>query len=347
MAASRVPVICRFSQFTVKPVCAASSCLISEPRTSYICNYPNHKYFGTSTGLSGKHYNPKFKRDRKLKYIKIDFPNLSENKDVEDMTQDEIRAKMKEKGIQPVRPWQEKPLFISSTSDTFEVYVPPEGDGKISVTTAAGAKQKLELIGKKGKSMMAIRELRQFDEDFEANEFAEEAQQTYINTHEALIKLDEDRLHQLVTERAYPGVVHEVKHKTVRWQFVKSLEPPRVVHVRCTNMITKENVFAQVTVRFHTQQILAVYDRFGRLQYGSEVVARDVLEYVVFEKHVANTYGTWRIHDKIIPDWLPPRSAIHRTYRKEKQEESEESAETKSTEVLQKPATEHTAAATN
>ena len=44
-----------------------------------------------------------------------------------------------------------------------------------------------------------------------------------------------------------------------------------------------------------------MYDRFGRLMHGSEVVGKDVLEYVVFEKHIANTYGTWRIHDKIVP----------------------------------------------
>ena len=63
----------------------------------------------------------------------------------------------------------------------------------------------------------------------------------------------------------------------------------------------------QITVRFHTRQQLAVYDRFGRLLHGSEILAKDVLEYIVFEKHLSNMYGTWRIHDKIIPDWTPPK----------------------------------------
>lgn len=72
--------------------------------------------------------------------------------------------------------------------------------------------------------------------------------------------------------------------------------------------------FYQVTVRFHTQQTLAVYDRFGRLSYGSEVVAKDVLEYVVFENHVANAYGKWRIHDKVIPDWMPKPEPALRTF---------------------------------
>jgi large subunit ribosomal protein L45 len=37
--------------------------------------------------------------------------------------------------------------------------------------------------------------------------------------------------------------------------------------------------------------------------YGNELTGKDVLEYVVFEKHLSNMYGTWRIHGKIIPEW--------------------------------------------
>lgn len=55
------------------------------------------------------------------------------------------------------------------------------------------------------------------------------------------------------------GYLQEVKHntvdKTIRWKFIESLTPPRTVHARCTELITKENVFAQITVRFHTQQV--------------------------------------------------------------------------------------------
>lgn len=48
--------------------------------------------------------------------------------------------------------------------------------------------------------------------------------------------------------------------------------------------------------------------------HGSETVAKDVLEYVVFEKHLSSFYGTWRIHHKIIPDWLPELGSSPRTY---------------------------------
>uniref|UniRef100_A0A8D1K910 Large ribosomal subunit protein mL45 n=1 Tax=Sus scrofa TaxID=9823 RepID=A0A8D1K910_PIG len=60
-------------------------------------------------------------------------------------------------------------------------------------------------------------------------------------------------------------------------------------------------------------QTLAIYDRFGRLMYGQEDVPRDVLEYVVFEKHLVDPYGSWRMHGKIIPPWAPPKQPILKT----------------------------------
>nr|CAD7414411.1 unnamed protein product [Timema cristinae] len=122
------------------------------------------------------------------------------------------------------------------------------------------------------------------------------------------------KIREYVTERAYPEIRHNIHDKTVHWKFIQSLEPPKMVHARCTNIITKENVFAQITVRFHTQQVLAIYDRFGRLMHGSEILAKDVLEYVVFEKHLSNQYGTWRLHEKIIPDWMPPPEPSLKTF---------------------------------
>lgn len=61
-------------------------------------------------------------------------------------------------------------------------------------------------------------------------------------------------------------------------------------------------------------QILAVYDRFGRLMHGSDHLPKDVLEYIVFERHMASALGTWRIHDKIIPSWMPPKEQFKKTF---------------------------------
>lgn len=55
----------------------------------------------------------------------------------------------------------------------------------------------------------------------------------------------------------------------------------------------------QVTVKFHAMQKLAVYDQWGRLILGDAEVAKEVVEYVVFEKHIANRYSQWRLHFKL------------------------------------------------
>lgn len=262
-----------------------------------------------------KHWNPKFKKLRGLKYIKVKLPDYETmNKSPEELTKEQIKTQMKEMGILPSRPWNEKPVYISCTGGIFEPYVPPEGDGKVSVITTQGAKQKLEFIEKKSKSMMAIRKIRSFEEEFDIPDFLDEAQKIYINSYSSMMNKDRDKLIQFITERAYPEVVNNIADKTIHWEFLESIERPRIVHVRCTDVISKENVFSQITVRFHSKQKLAIYDRFGRLMHGSETLPKDVLEYVVFEKHLANKYGRWRVHDKIIPDWMPPREPLKRTF---------------------------------
>lgn len=55
---------------------------------------------------------------------------------------------------------------------------------------------------------------------------------------------------------------------------------------------------------------MAIYDRFGRLMLGDEDELRDVLEYLVLERHLVNPYGRWRLHGKIVPAWAPPKEPI-------------------------------------
>ncbi|XP_057657830.1 probable 39S ribosomal protein L45, mitochondrial [Diorhabda carinulata] len=273
-----------------------------------------------------KHWNPKWKLLRRVKVMPIDLPKFHEK--VEDLSEDEIAKRLKKQGILPTRSWVERQFFIHSTGAVFEPYVPPEGDGKVSPVSKQGAMQSLRFLEKKSKTMMAIRKVRQFEEEFDTPQFCKQASQIYIKMHEMLAAQDKENIIDVITERAYPEVMHNVQNKTIRWKFIKDIELPRVVQARCTEVITKENIFAQITVRFHTQQTLAIYDRFGRLMHGSEIIAKDVLEYVVFEKHLSNQYGVWRIHAKIIPDWLPPKEPSLLTYKKHKEPE-EKKNETK------------------
>uniref|UniRef100_A0A8C8W1Q7 Large ribosomal subunit protein mL45 n=1 Tax=Peromyscus maniculatus bairdii TaxID=230844 RepID=A0A8C8W1Q7_PERMB len=79
----------------------------------------------------------------------------------------------------------------------------------------------------------------------------------------------------------------------------------------CLNNSDHERLHTLVTE--HCFPTLAIYDRFGRLMYGQEDVPKDVLEYVVFEKHLVNPYGSWRMHAKIVPTWAPPKQPILKT----------------------------------
>ncbi|XP_022913098.1 large ribosomal subunit protein mL45 [Onthophagus taurus] len=303
--------------------------LLSETKLgvfSPILNYQQVRYRRT------KHWNPKWKLFRKLKVIKIDLPKYNEK--FEDLSEEEVRSKLKEQGLLPPRPWVERQFHLSCTGGVFEPYVPPEGDGKVSVITTEGAKQNIELLSKKTRSMMAIRKIRSFEEEFDTTIFCKQANDIYIKSHQALMSGDKRILRELVTERAYPEIRHNIYLKTIDWKFIKEIEPPRIVHARCTDIITKENIFAQVTVRFHTQQSLAIYDRFGRLMHGSKIIAKDVLEYVVFEKHLANEYGSWRIHDKIIPEWMPPKEPSTVTFKQIAEVVSTKEVEEKEKEVV-------------
>ncbi|CAK9811408.1 Probable 39S ribosomal protein L45, mitochondrial [Anthophora plagiata] len=262
-----------------------------------------------------KHFNPKFRKERAKKFIKVDLPNTEEEeKEADEISPDLLRSKLKKFGILPQRHWEERPVYICATPQIFETYVVPEGDGKFSPITTTGAKQKVEFIEKKSKSYLALRKIKSYEDNFTSKGFVEQALNIYKKAHEALVAKDEDQILQYVTENAYPLMVHNLMNKTVVWKFVQSLEPARLVHARVTHMISKENQFAQITVRFHTQQYLCIYDRFGRLLLGSETVNKDVLDYIVFEKHLSNTYGTWRIHGKIIPDWMTSKGSSAKTY---------------------------------
>ncbi|XP_076437207.1 large ribosomal subunit protein mL45-like [Babylonia areolata] len=267
---------------------------------------------------STKHYDPKFRKQRARKFLKVDIPDFQKLMKESRMSPDEFRMKLKKDGKLPPRTFQERPINISNTGTIFEPFIPPEGDGRSSIVSKEGMKQKYTELEKKGKSLLELRKVRKFEDGFDTKEFAQQALDIVVEAQQLLtdLKKNQERLHDLVTEKAFPEMVHGLDTKTVRWQFVQSLESPRVVHVRTTEMLSKDNLYAQVTVRLHTQQILAIYDRFGRLMYGDPEKPRDVLEYVVLEKHIANEYGQWRVHGKIIPDWMPPRGVLHKTYVK-------------------------------
>ncbi|XP_044855076.1 39S ribosomal protein L45, mitochondrial [Mauremys mutica] len=229
------------------------------------------------------------------------------------MTQEEEKLKARAAGI--VIPYEppERPITLTCTAGIFDPYVPPEGDARLSSLSKEGLRQRVEKLKQSAASQLALRKVKDYDTYFSTRTFPEKAQEIFIEAHNCLTNFNKQKLHSLVTERCYPEMVRGNRYKTIRWSFVESLEPPRVVQIRCPDMVNKGNLYGQVTVRMHTRQTLAIYDQFGRLMYGGEQVPKDVLEYVVFERHLVNVYGSWRVHGKIVPAWAPPKDPIIKT----------------------------------
>uniref|UniRef100_A0A3P9JRH4 Large ribosomal subunit protein mL45 n=1 Tax=Oryzias latipes TaxID=8090 RepID=A0A3P9JRH4_ORYLA len=227
--------------------------------------------------------------------------------------QEDPEARARAAGVVIQQQYMERPINIACTAGVFDPYIPPEGDARLSTLSKEGLKQRTEQIRQSAASQLAIRKIKEHDSLFSTKTFAEQAQEIFIEAHRALTQFNKEKLHSLVTERCYPEMTRGNRHKTIRWSFVESLEPPRVVHARCPDMVTKGNLYGQVTVRLHSKQTLAIYDRFGRLMLGSEEQPKDVLEYLIIERHLINPYGRWRLHGKIVPSWAPAKDPVIKT----------------------------------
>ncbi|XP_061626246.1 39S ribosomal protein L45, mitochondrial isoform X2 [Phyllopteryx taeniolatus] len=222
-------------------------------------------------------------------------------------------AKAQAAGVVFRQQYMERPINIACTAGIFDPYIPPEGDARLSSMSKEGLKQRTEQLRQSASSLLAVRKIKEFDSEFSSKDFAEQAQEIFIEAHNALCMFSKEKLHSLVTERCYPEMTRGNRYKTLHWRLVESLEAPRVVHARSPDMVAKGNLYGQVTVRMHSRQTLAIYDRFGRLMLGSEEQPKDVLEYLVMERHLVNPYGRWRLHGKIVPSWAPAKDPIIKT----------------------------------
>lgn len=287
-----------------------------------VTNFQTRNYWGNRNNPNprganrpNRHWDSHTHKLRKAKIMKIKLPEIDKQRSLQkEAMQDPAVYKeyLKKQGILPTTPEsdEERPFYTACTQGAIDTYVPPEGEGKATLTGAGSsvtkwAKQKaVDPLEGKRKTMMAVRSIRNWEPDFDAKTFPLQAEQIYIAAHEALAGKRKKKLLEYATEFAYPNMIYQTKNVSMYWEFIESLEPPQVKQVRIGEILTKDNKFAQVTVRFHTKQILAVYDRFGRLIHGHPHVAKDVIEFVNFEKHIVNIYGKWRLHEKLIPEWL-------------------------------------------
>ncbi|XP_022623391.1 39S ribosomal protein L45, mitochondrial isoform X2 [Seriola dumerili] len=168
----------------------------------------------------------------------------------------------------------ERPINIACTAGIFDAYIPPEGDARLSTLSKEGLKQRTEQIRQSAGSQLAIRKIKEHDSLFSTKDFAERAQEIFIEAHNALTQFNKEKLHSLVTERCYPEMTRGNRFKTIRWRFVESLEPPRVVHARCPDMVSKGNLYGQVTVRMHSKQTVMIPG--PKLSVGEEFDASSI-----------------------------------------------------------------------
>lgn len=102
-----------------------------------LCNAINCCNDFTQVRYIAKHWNPKYKKERKNKVIKIRLPSFEKNEDDDPgkLDKEKLRSRMKEFGFIPQKQWTERPAYLSCTPVIFESYVVPEGDGKYSAIT--------------------------------------------------------------------------------------------------------------------------------------------------------------------------------------------------------------------
>ncbi|KAK6022111.1 DSS1/SEM1 family protein [Ostertagia ostertagi] len=282
------------------------------------------KRSNTARANRNTHVNEKmFRRLRGRKTVMIDLPDDEERRRHDNLTPSELRVELLRKGINPykeVQPriWQESQTTMQSFYAVIDPFVTPEETLPFLTGSVDGMKLKGEELKQRAlhryhnwrNGTSRIRKKEGF-EKFDPKTFGPTADLIYEEAHQALMKRDKPALHKTITEHAFKAsgkMWPDVENGSIQWELVERLEPSTVVSVRCgDNPYKSGNDIAQVTVRMHTKQKLAVYDRFGHLLLGSETEPREVVEYVVFENHIAVVDGMWRLHDKVYPRWVQPK----------------------------------------
>ncbi|NXO46551.1 RM45 protein, partial [Locustella ochotensis] len=137
-------------------------------------------------------------------------------------------------------------------------YVPPEGDARLTSLSKDGVKQQVQKLRQTAASQLAPHRTPQIPSKLPQDLFKSSPGLPFdslCSPEFFLCSFNKQKLHSLVTERCYPDMVRGNRYKTIRWRFLESLEPPRVVHVRCDSILNRGNLYGQVTVRMHSRQV--------------------------------------------------------------------------------------------
>ena len=134
---------------------------------------------------------------RLAKEMKIKLPNVEKERKLSaenDVTKQ--REEMKKRGILPIGPSSEYPVYMGCSPSIFDAFIPVRSDGI--------ATQIKDITKKKGKSFRAVNKIRKYDHDFDVRSFPQEAEEVYIKAHTALANRRFKELHNYATELCYP-----------------------------------------------------------------------------------------------------------------------------------------------
>ncbi|CAH3172982.1 unnamed protein product [Porites lobata] len=194
----------------------------------------------------------------------------------------------------------DRPFFIDSPGMIFSDYLPVR---RFFILTPSGIKERWNAFKNGLWTIYSLVHVRKHCKPFKLKEFANEAQEIYIDVNKAVISKDKQKLQDNATSSVYLSLrnLYFSPDKNLHWRYVSTVTRPKVVHVRANPVETKTNLFAQITVRIHSKQVMAIKDKHGRHIKGSDKEVREVVDYVVFERHLTNKYGKWRVCGKLFP----------------------------------------------
>ncbi|CAO3697235.1 unnamed protein product [Umbelopsis ramanniana] len=144
-------------------------------------------------------------------------------------------------------------------------------------------------------------------EKWNSGKFMSVAEETYKDMNSAFARGDRNLLEEVCLDAMYSNLKNQLKTRsnvTWDWQYHGEVEPPKIVCVRCmgTSGFSKTGFsVGQVTVRMHTKQSMAVYDKKNRLIAGDPHKVQNVREYVVFQRALTDPEDVWKIYGKVAP----------------------------------------------
>ncbi|XP_058954845.2 large ribosomal subunit protein mL45 [Pocillopora verrucosa] len=192
-----------------------------------------------------------------------------------------------------------RPYLIESPGVIFSDYLPIR---RYYFFTPRGIKERWNAFKNGFWTIYSLVYIRRHIKPFKLTDFGPSAQEIYIAANEALARKSKKDLQEVVTNSVYRALSNEFfpPNKNLHWRFVSAVTRPQVVHVRVGQVQTKDNLFAQITVKIHSKQVMAVKDRYGRHISGSDKLPKQVIDYVVFELPLTSTkYGTWKVCGKL------------------------------------------------